>query len=168
MLLFVRTETNESKPVRQESNHTVILPHTVSVLWPILPCRSQALSWMMQMHPRRKYRHASVRWRHWRAADEMASSVRPLTRSSCAAVRKPSSEFCNEMDVQDLEEVEWAGWRAASKGLIISGESFFIKNGPSPASFSFIFVFSNKHYNFTANKWEKGPSSIWRWDSNLL
>ena len=99
---------------------------------------------------------------------EMASSVRPLTRSSCAAFRKPSSEFCNEMDVQDLEEVEWAGWRAASKGLIISGESFFIKNGPSPASFSFIFVFSNKHYNFTANKWEKGPSSIWRWDSNLL
>ena len=27
-------------------------------------------------------------------------------------------------------------------------ETFFLKNGLSPASFSFIFVFSNKHYNF--------------------
>ena len=25
---------------------------------------------------------------------------------------------------------------------------FFLKNGPTPASYSFIFVFSNKHYNF--------------------
>ena len=28
------------------------------------------------------------------------------------------------------------------------GKTFFAKNRPSPATFSFIFVFSNKHYNF--------------------
>ena len=28
-------------------------------------------------------------------------------------------------------------------------------NGPTPASFSFIFVFSNKYYNFTTNICEK-------------
>ena len=39
-------------------------------------------------------------------------------------------------------------------------------NGPSHASFSFIFVFSNKHYNFTSNKWEKCPSSVQCWDSS--
>ena len=32
---------------------------------------------------------------------------------------------------------------------------FFLKNGTSPASFSFIFVFSSKHYNFTTSKCEK-------------
>ena len=32
---------------------------------------------------------------------------------------------------------------------------FFVKNGPSPASFLFIFVFSNKHYNFKTNTCEK-------------
>ena len=42
------------------------------------------------------------------------------------------------------------------------------KNWPSPASFSFIFVFSNKHYNFKTNinKCEKCPSIIRCWDSN--
>ena len=29
-----------------------------------------------------------------------------------------------------------------------SQNSYFFKNGPSPASYSFIFVFSNKYYNF--------------------
>ena len=33
-----------------------------------------------------------------------------------------------------------------------------------PASFSFIIVFSNKHYNFTTNICQ---SSIWCWESNL-
>ena len=40
-----------------------------------------------------------------------------------------------------------------------------LKMGPTPASFSFIFVFSDKHFN-TTNKYEKCPSSIRRWDSN--
>ena len=40
-----------------------------------------------------------------------------------------------------------------------SFQSFF--NGPFPASSSFIFVFSNKHYNV-----KKCPSSIRWWDSN--
>ena len=39
------------------------------------------------------------------------------------------------------------------------------KNGPILASFSFIFVFSNKHYNFTTNICEKSPSSMRSWDS---
>ena len=42
----------------------------------------------------------------------------------------------------------------------------FFENGPSPPSFLFIFVFSNKHYNFTTNKCEKCSSSIRHWDSN--
>ena len=43
----------------------------------------------------------------------------------------------------------------------------FFKNGPTPASFLFIFVFSNKHYKFY-NKYEceKCPSSIRHRDSN--
>ena len=41
----------------------------------------------------------------------------------------------------------------------------FLK-GPSSASFSCIFVFSNNHYNFTTNKCEKCPSSIWCWVLN--
>ena len=32
-----------------------------------------------------------------------------------------------------------------AKGTIIG--NIFLKNGPSSASFSFIFVFSSKHYN---------------------
>ena len=43
---------------------------------------------------------------------------------------------------------------------------FFLKKSPSPASFSFIFVFSKKHYNFTTNKCEKCPSSLRCWDLN--
>ena len=45
---------------------------------------------------------------------------------------------------------------------------FIIKNGPSTASFSFIFVLSNKHYNFYNKYMWKNvrPSSIRRWDSN--
>ena len=40
-------------------------------------------------------------------------------------------------------------------------------NGPTPASFSFIFVFSDTHYNFYNNKNAKNcPSSIWCWDLN--
>ena len=42
------------------------------------------------------------------------------------------------------------------------------KDWPSPASVSFIFVFSNKHYNFYIKyMWKKFcPSSIWCRDSN--
>ena len=40
-------------------------------------------------------------------------------------------------------------------------------NGPSQASFSFIFVFSNTHNKFSINKCEKCPSSIQYWDSNM-
>ena len=32
---------------------------------------------------------------------------------------------------------------------------FLSKNGPTPASFSFIFAFPNTYYNFTTNKFEK-------------
>ena len=55
-------------------------------------------------------------------------------------------------------------WKVAS---ILVGHSFFYKNGPTPASSSFIFVFSNTHYKFY-NKYvcEKCPSNIWCWDSN--
>ena len=45
--------------------------------------------------------------------------------------------------------------------------SSFLKNGPTPASFSFIFVFSNKQYNFYNKKvCEKCPSSVRYQDSN--
>ena len=41
------------------------------------------------------------------------------------------------------------------------------KNGPSPASFSFFFVFSNKHYNFLQQIYVKQyPFNIWCWDSS--
>ena len=44
---------------------------------------------------------------------------------------------------------------------------FFKKNGPTPASFSFIFVLSNKHYKFyNKHVCEKCPSSIQCQDSN--
>ena len=36
------------------------------------------------------------------------------------------------------------------------------------ASFSFIFAFSIKHYNFYNKCVKKCPSSIWYWDSNSL
>ena len=39
-------------------------------------------------------------------------------------------------------------------------DKVFFKNGPTPASFSLIFIFSNTHYNFTTNKCENCPSSI--------
>ena len=45
-----------------------------------------------------------------------------------------------------------------------SRQSFFFKNGPTPVSFSFIFVFSN--IIFRTDKCEKCPSSIRCWDSN--
>ena len=38
--------------------------------------------------------------------------------------------------------------------IVSTTKLWFYKNGPSQASFSFIFVFSNKH-NFTTIKWEK-------------
>ena len=41
----------------------------------------------------------------------------------------------------------------------------FLKNVPCPASFSFIFVFSNNTF-FTTNKSVKCPSSLRCWDSN--
>ena len=44
--------------------------------------------------------------------------------------------------------------------------ALFFKNGPSLASFSFIYVFSNNHCNLTTNTCEKCPSSIRCWDSN--
>ena len=46
--------------------------------------------------------------------------------------------------------------------------SFFFKNGPFMASFSFIFVFSNKHYNsYNKYMWKMlCTSSIWCRDSN--
>ena len=44
----------------------------------------------------------------------------------------------------------------------------FWKNGPSSASFSFIFgLFWTNITILTSNKCEKCPSSIWCWDSNL-
>ena len=42
----------------------------------------------------------------------------------------------------------------------------FFKKQAIPTSFPFVFDSSNKHYNFTANKCEKCPSTIWCWDSN--
>ena len=48
---------------------------------------------------------------------------------------------------------------------LIDHINFFLnKNGPSQASFSFIFVFANKQYN--SYHCEKSPSSIQCWDSN--
>ena len=49
---------------------------------------------------------------------------------------------------------------------MFSHKLLFFKNGPTPASFSFIFVFPNKHYNSYNKKCEKCPSIILRWDSN--
>ena len=44
---------------------------------------------------------------------------------------------------------------------------FFLKNGPSPASFSFIFgLFQTNITIFTTNQCEKCPSSLQCWDSN--
>ena len=47
-------------------------------------------------------------------------------------------------------------------------KTFFYKNGPSPASFSFIFgpPQTNIDIIFTTNQCEKSPSNIWRRDSN--
>ena len=64
---------------------------------------------------------------------------------------------------------EWAWGQIRSVDLYvipILATTFFLKNGPTPASFSVIFVFSNTHHNFITNKCEKGPSSIWCQDSN--
>ena len=48
---------------------------------------------------------------------------------------------------------------------LIDHINFFLnKNGPSQASFSFIFVFANKQYN--SYHCEKSPSNIQCWDSN--
>ena len=57
---------------------------------------------------------------------------------------------------------------AARSRLLGKTLFFFKKNGPSPASFSFIFVFSNNITIFTTNKCEKTPcpSSIRHRDSN--
>ena len=49
--------------------------------------------------------------------------------------------------------------------LIELGELAFL-NGPTPASFSFIFSLFNQNPNFTTNQCENVNSSIWRWDSN--
>ena len=56
---------------------------------------------------------------------------------------------------------------------VFSGESitgvlfdWFFLNGPSPAYFLFIFVFSNNHYNFTTTKCEKCPYGSRCRDSN--
>ena len=51
-------------------------------------------------------------------------------------------------------------WHRWTKGKVINFEMFFLKkNGPTPASFLFIFVFSNKHYKFH-NKYECEKMSI--------
>ena len=34
------------------------------------------------------------------------------------------------------------------KQNLLTCQLFFLKKWPTPASFSFIFVFSNKHYNY--------------------
>ena len=46
--------------------------------------------------------------------------------------------------------------------------NIFLKNGPTPASFSFIFVFSNTHYNLFIQQMnvKKCPSSLRCQDSN--
>ena len=44
------------------------------------------------------------------------------------------------------------------------GKSFFVffsKKWAIPDLFSFIFVFSNKHYNFTTNKWGKWAHPVY-------
>ena len=45
---------------------------------------------------------------------------------------------------------------------------FFLKNGPSPASFSFIFCIFQTNINTILQQInvKKSPSSIWHWDSN--
>ena len=61
-----------------------------------------------------------------------------------------------------LSDIQGIGY-----GGILIMEMFL--NEPSPASFSFIFVFSNKHNNFY-NKWMWNnihPVGILCWDSNL-
>ena len=58
------------------------------------------------------------------------------------------------------------------KKLILSQEVwpgglwFYLKNGHPRPAFSFIFVFSNKHTIFKANKCGKCPSNIGWWDLN--
>ena len=49
---------------------------------------------------------------------------------------------------------------------MFSHKLLFLKNGPTPASFSFIFVFPNTHCNCKTNKCKKCPSSIQCRDPN--
>ena len=50
---------------------------------------------------------------------------------------------------------------------LTNDKTVIVKMGPIPASFSFIFVFSDTRYNFTTNSYvKKCPSSIWCWYSN--
>ena len=60
---------------------------------------------------------------------------------------------------------------AAQAGSVLRSFSFikldcqcFLNDGPTPASFLFIFVFSNKLFNFTI--FVKKSIQYWCWDSN--
>ena len=51
-----------------------------------------------------------------------------------------------------FERPVWPDWAIMKRYW---WHSFFKKNGPTPASFSFIFSFLIKYYNFTTNQYEK-------------
>ena len=71
-----------------------------------------------------------------------------------------------------LKVVSWCGRDAqvVTRRHLVTFYGILFLNGPTPASFSFLFlVFSNEQFNFSANQCEKMskcPSSKWRQDSN--
>ena len=97
--------------------------------------------------------------------------------------RNPINTVCVSLLVQREASLKWSNNRGISISVlrynamrelcdflftcITNYNVFFEKNGPTSASFEFIFVFSNTHYNFTTNRYEKiCPSSIQCKDSN--
>ena len=67
----------------------------------------------------------------------------------------------------DYSNLSWATIMLLVKLSLTNDKTVIVKMGPIPASFSFIFVFSDTRYNFTTNSYvKKCPSSIWCWYSN--
>ena len=78
---------------------------------------------------------------------EFAAGKREPRATPPTTPRKTSSSSCRP-------------WRSPSGRMRFKIYIINLLKGPSPASFSFILVVSNKHYDFTTNKCEKCPSSI--------
>ena len=100
-----------------------------------------------------------------------------ISEKSCPKLGRAWSvgKVLTECDDDDAENTHRLGKDHCTPGLPFNKTCFdqkckyvviFLKNGPFPASFSYIFVFSNIHYNsYNKCKW-KNVCSIWRGDSN--